>query len=391
VLEASGNVALGIVTVRDISDRKLAEDALSRERDNLLNVLEAMPDGVYIVDQEHSIQYVNSALKRIFGPVGGRKCYEYFHERSDACPWCKNAEVFAGKSVRWEWRSPRTGRTLDRIASPLRNPNGTISKLEIFHDITDRKQAEERLQHLQAELAYVDRLKIMGEMATGLAHELNQPLTAILMQAELAGRKLDLGRKLDTEELKKTWGQIADQAYRAGQIIRRMREFVRKNDPVQTPLDFGVLIEELLSLLRSDLRDHGIEIAIDLASPLPKITADKIQVQQVLLNLARNAIEAMADTPVEQRALGIAAKVRDRVLEISVSDTGCGIPAGDSDKLFSAFHSTKSLGMGLGLAISRSIVERHGGHIWAEPNSDRGSIFMLTLPIAGVAQEVQDG
>jgi C4-dicarboxylate-specific signal transduction histidine kinase len=296
--------------------------------------------------------------------------------------------VFAGKSVRWEWRSPRTGRTYDLIDSPLRNPNGTISKLEIFHDITDRKQAEERLQHLQSELAHVDRLKIMGEMATGLAHELNQPLTAILMQAELAGRKLDLGRKLDTEELKKTWGQIADQAYRAGQIIRRMREFVRKSDPVQAPLDFGVLIEELLSLLRSDLRDHGIEITIDLASPLPKITADKIQVQQVLLNLARNAIEAMEDTPVEQRVLGIGAKIRDRSLEISVSDTGCGIPAGDSDKLFSAFHSTKSHGMGLGLAISRSIVERHGGHIWAEPNGDRGSIFMLTLPIAGVAQEV---
>ena len=246
--------------------------------------------------------------------------------------------------------------------------------------MAERLKAEERLHRFQAELAHVGRLKIMGEMATGLAHELNQPLTAILMQAELACRKLDLGCQLGAEELKKTWQAIADQAYRSGQIIRRMRDFVRKSEPVQAPLDFGELVDEVLSLLRSDLRHQGIRVSLDLASPLPKIVADKIQVQQVLLNLVRNAIEAMGQTPPEVRALGIRATQRDRLLEISLSDTGCGIPPDEADRLFSAFHSTKAAGMGLGLAICRSIVEGHGGSIWAAPNGERGTVFTLTLP-----------
>jgi two-component system sensor histidine kinase DctS len=221
----------------------------------------------------------------------------------------------------------------------------------------------------------------MGEMATGLAHELNQPLTAILMQAELACRKLDLGCQLGADELKKTWQMIADQAYRSGQIIRRMRDFVRKSEPVEASLDFGELVDEVLSLVRSDLRHRGIHVAINLPAPLPKIVADKIQVQQVLLNLTRNAIESMEGTPADARFLGIRATVRGELLEIAVADTGCGIPSDEADRLFSAFHSTKAAGMGLGLAICRSIVERHGGRIWAAPNGERGTVFTLTLPI----------
>jgi len=264
----------------------------------------------------------------------------------------------------------------------VRKADGSLHYvLSVVEDISDRREAEERLERLQAELAHVDRLKIMGEMGTGLAHELNQPLTAILMQAELACRKLDLGCQLDADELKRTWQMIADQAYRSGQIIRRMRDFIRKSDPVEAPLDFGELLDEVLSLLRSDLRNRGIQVALNVASPLPKIVADKIQVQQVLLNLTRNAVEAMEETPPEARSLSIQATVRGEFLEIAVSDTGRGIPPDKADQLFSVFHSTKAAGMGLGLAICRSIVEGHGGRIWASPNGERGSVFTLTLPI----------
>lgn len=252
--------------------------------------------------------------------------------------------------------------------------------LSVVEDISERKEAEERLRRLQVELAHLDRLKIMGEMATGLAHELNQPLTAILMHAELACRKLDLGCQLGPDELKKTWQMIADQAYRSGQIIRRMRDFVRKSDPVQAPLDFAGLVDEVLSLLQSDLRHRGIQVVTSFPTPLPKIVADKIQVQQVLLNLARNAIEAMDATPPDDRLLGVQAEVRGALLEVSVSDTGCGIPADTGDQLFSLFHTTKATGMGLGLAICRSIVERHGGRIWAGPHGPQGTVFTLTLP-----------
>jgi len=144
-----GQQKLYYVVARDITERKQAEEALRLERDNFTNILDSMEDGVYIVDQNYDIQYVNPALKKDFGPCEGRKCYEYFHDRNKVCPWCKNSEVFAGKTVRWEWYSARNQRTYDLVDTPLRNHDGTISKLEIFHDITERKQAEEEIMQIK--------------------------------------------------------------------------------------------------------------------------------------------------------------------------------------------------------------------------------------------------
>jgi two-component system sensor kinase FixL len=369
-----------VLTVRDITDQKLSEEKLARERDNLLNVLEAMCDGVCITDREGNFQYINAAMKKDFGDPAGRKCYEYMHDRHEICPWCRNADVLSGKIVRWEWLSPQTGRIYDRISSQLQNPDGSLSILKIYHDITDRKETEARLKHLQDELAHASRVKTMGEMASGMAHELNQPLAAILLKAEVGAEKVQRDKAPRKKQVLETLTFIADQAHRSGEIIRRMKHFVQKNEPKQAPLDLADAIREVTALLKNDLDHAGIQLTIDLQPSLPPAYADRIQFQQVLLNLTRNAVEALEETEPEHRRLTLAVRRQDGMAEITVSDTGCGIPEERWETLFNAFTTSKSGGMGLGLAICRSIVEAHGGRIWAHRNPPRGTSLIFTLP-----------
>jgi len=268
-------------------------------------------------------------------------------------------------------------------ASIVRDSEGEVMYgLAMIENITEQKLAERRMGELRAALAHMGRAATIGAMASGIAHELNQPLGAIVTRAEVGARTIELRRKETREHQRQRLESIADQAHRAGEIIRRMRNFVKKRAPHRTTVHVAELIEEVLSLVGDDLRHAGIALTCDVDRSLPTTLADKIQVQQVLLNLIRNAMEAMDGIETSARQLRIQATARDGVLEVAVRDTGCGIPDECTESLFWAFHGTKPEGMGMGLAISRSIVEDHGGRIWAAQNADRGATFTFTLPTA---------
>jgi PAS domain S-box-containing protein len=264
-----------------------------------------------------------------------------------------------------------------------------VKTRSVMIDITDRKHAEEESRQHQEKMAHVARLSTMGEMATGLAHELNQPLAAMAAYCFAGEQVLADSESEDADELRELFKKSADQATRAGEIIRRLRGLVGKRAPVRERVDIGEPIREVLHLLESDLRESEIRVEQQMDHSDEVVTIDEIQIQQVLVNLVRNAREAMSETEGEKRTLKIStSRTADDLIEVAVSDSGMGVPGKSAGQVFDAFFSTKSEGMGMGLAISRSIVESHHGRLWMTPNPDRGVTFHLTLP---VAREGSDG
>jgi len=272
----------------------------------------------------------------------------------------------------------------------LRTAELAAANVKLHEEIAEREKTEEQRRKLEAELTHTARLKTMSEMASGLAHELNQPLGAIVLKAEALAFKARRDPARSTKDLVESLAFLAEQANRAGSLVRRMRQFAKHATPKRTTLTLAEVVAEVVPLVEKDLREAGVAFTLDADQSLPEILADKLLLQQVLLNLTRNAIEAMESTEFSARRLDIQAHVRDGLLEVAVRDSGCGIPAdnaGHIDDLFRTFYSTKAEGMGMGLWISRSIIESHGGRLWAEPNPDRGATFTFTLPITTQDQE----
>jgi PAS domain S-box-containing protein len=277
---------------------------------------------------------------------------------------------------------------------PLRNDVGNIIKwYGTAIDIEDRKRAEqerERLRQLEADLAHVNRVSMLGELGASLSHELKQPIAAAITNADTCLRWLKRDQP-DVEEASEAVTRIVEAGNRAAEIINRLRSFYTKSAPVERELvDVNELIPEMLVLLRSEANRHSLPMRTDLAADLPRVTADRVQLQQVFLNLMLNGIEAMKDSG---GVLTIVSQLdNDDQLLISISDTGVGLPAEKADQIFNAFFTTKPQGSGMGLAISRSIVESHGGRLWASANSGRGTTFHFTLPTAAeVAKECATG
>jgi C4-dicarboxylate-specific signal transduction histidine kinase len=239
----------------------------------------------------------------------------------------------------------------------------------------ERKKAVEQADALREQLAHTARIGTLGEMAAGLAHELNQPLTAIHLEASTA---LELASRDDFNAVRECLSRITDESLHAGEIVRRIRGFARRERTSRNPVDLRQLIHQVLALLDRELRLNRIETTLDLAPVLPPTNVDTVEIQQVLVNLVRNAIEAMTKSPDGLRRLWIGAEVVDRCVRVSITDTGDGIDP--ATQLFVPFHSTKPNGMGLGLAISRSLVEAHGGRIGAGPHPSGGAKFFFDLP-----------
>jgi len=248
-------------------------------------------------------------------------------------------------------------------------------------DITARKHAEELARERQSELAHVLRVGIVGEMAAGLAHEINQPLSAILSYAKGTARRLRAGTG-QPAELLEAMEEIAKQALRADQIIRRLRSFTRKGEPQRENADLNILVREVAHLAEADARGHGVSIHLKLATPMPTVCVDRLQIEQVILNLVRNGLEAMRNPTPERSVLSIETSIcGETTVEIAVNDLGEGLDPERSDKMFDPFFTTKPDGMGMGLSISRTIIEAHGGRLWASSNSHCGATFRFTLPL----------
>lgn len=273
------------------------------------------------------------------------------------------------------WIAARGSVEFDGAGRPAR-------MLGVSQDVTRQKQAERQLEQQRGELAHISRAVVLGELSGSLAHELNQPLAAILSNAQAAQRFLAKDPP-DLAEVREILSDIVTEDRRAGEVIRRLRALLKGGEPRREPLAVGDVIEEVLALARSDLIARGVAVHRDFAVGLPPLFGDRVQLQQVLLNLILNGCDAMAETPPGGRALTVATARDGAMVRASVADRGCGLPDGDAERIFQPFFTTKSHGLGMGLAICRSIVAAHGGRIWAEPDPDRGAVFHVALPVSG--------
>ena len=239
------------------------------------------------------------------------------------------------------------------------------------------------MQQHQAELAHVARLSTVGEMVAELAHELNQPLSAISSYAQACKRLLQGDGADQAEETSAALNQVSEQADRAAEIVRRLRRFVTKAKPAETALDLNAVIRDVAELMSIDARTANAETVLELTEPLPAIVADRIQIEQVLVNLMRNGFEALRESEHEPRRLSVRTTLDDRAgkVVVDVADNGIGIRSDAADRVFDRFFTTKADGMGMGLSISRSIIEKHGGRLWAAPRRAAAPSFISRCPL----------
>ena len=266
-------------------------------------------------------------------------------------------------------------------AVPIIAPNGAVREwIGAAVDITEEKETALTVQRQRDELAHVARITTIGELAASLAHELNQPLTAILSNAQAAQRFLAADSE-NVGEVRAILQDIVEDDRRAGEVIRRVRELVRKGDLELAVLDLETIVRDVVTLIHSDAILHKVNILLQMDPGAPKVYGDKVQLQQVILNLLLNAFQAMKNCPVTERQVTVRTELDTHRAIVAVRDHGEGLKDGQFEKIFQPFYTTKNNGLGLGLAISRSIVEAHGGRLWAQNNPDRGATICFTVPL----------
>ena len=272
------------------------------------------------------------------------------------------------------------------VAHALSDTSGRIEFVGAVMDVTERKGAEEALREAQANLARVSRVTTMGELTASVAHEIRQPIAAAVTNANTCLRWLGRDQP-DLAEAREAAARIIKDVTRASDIISRIRLLFKKAPPERESLDLNEVIQEMITLLRSEATHYSISIRGELADDLPNIMADRVQLQQVLMNVLLNGIEAMMDSRPPGKLTVKSQQDEDGQILISISDTGAGLSPGQAEQIFNAFFTTKPHGTGMGLAISRSIIESHGGRLWAADNSPRGATFCFTLPTRVEANE----
>jgi len=372
---------------------KMAKLRLELQHDLILN---SVADGIYGVDRSGNSTFVNQAMEEITGwqadEIIGHNQHEILHHtRADGsrhpaeeCPvyatFRENAPRFVEDDL--FWKKDGTSFPVEYTCTPIRTEGGNVTgSVVVFRDITERKEAEERTLQHQQQLAHVARLSTMGEMASGIAHELNQPLTAITMNARACLRMLDSSHAA-AETCSDVMEKIADEAQLAGEVIRQIRHFIRKEQPERRPVRVSDMVREVLQLIRTDVRQAGVRVMLELDPDADRVLAQDIQIEQVLLNLTRNAIEAMTEVAPGVRTLVITSVLKSPdVVEISVSDTGPGLSEDMRQRLFTPFATTKPQGLGLGLSISSGIIGAHDSRLVVESEPDKGATFSFTLPL----------
>ncbi len=365
-----------------------ARDALAREA-HLQSILDTVPDAMVVIDERGIIQSFSSAAERLFGYIGVealgrnvsvlmpspyRESHDGYLER-----YLRTGErriIGIGRVVVGERKDGSTF-PMELAVGEMRSSNRRFFT-GFIRDLTERQKTEARLQELQSELVHISRLTAMGEMASTLAHELNQPLAAIANYMKGSRRLLETSTDERAGMLRDAMDKAADQALRAGQIIRRLRDFVARGESERRVESVKKMIEEASALALVGAKDRGVRVLFQFDPSAELVMADKVQIQQVLLNLMRNAIEAMETSKKRELVISTMA-AGDDMIAISVADTGSGIPADVKKQLFQPFFTTKRHGMGVGLSISRTIVEAHGGTIGVEENSPGGTVFRVTL------------
>jgi two-component system sensor kinase FixL len=384
----------------EIDDQKQIEDALRTRESHLHSILETIPDAMIVIDGNGIMQFFSSAAERQFGytereaigqnvsilmPNPDRSRHDGYLARYRSTG--ERHIIGIGRIV--------TGQRKDGTTFPMHLSIGEMQSggapyfTGFVRDLTEHQQTQARLQELQSELLHVSRLSAMGEMASALAHELNQPLSAISNYMKGSRRLLSGSGDPNIAKIESALDRAAEQAIRAGQIIRRLRDFVARGESEKRVESLSKLIEEAGALGLTGAREQAVQLRFNLDTRHDQVLVDRVQIQQVLVNLFRNALEAMAHS--SRRELTVSnTSVADDMIEMAVSDTGSGFGEDVAQSLFQTFFTTKETGMGVGLSISRSIVEAHGGRMWAETNAAGGATFRFTLPGAS-SENLTDG
>ena len=368
-----------------LENARLYSDAL-RARENLETWLNSMTDGVKIVNADYTIQFMNEAAVEAFGSRVGDKCWTALGKHT-ACPGdCAARHFLYGitKTLRMD-QSKRVGfhysqsvgdRQYDVAAAPLLNPDGSLSIIVVLRDVSERKQAEQRERLLQQELDLSARLASIGRLVSGVAHEINNPLTGIM------GFSQRLLKKSTDEEVRIPLERIHNEAQRAAKVVQNLLTFARNHKPKKENLDVNDIVKKTLELRAYELRTNNIEVVTDLATNLPKIMADFYRIQEVFLNIILNAEQAMTEAKSRGR-LSIKTEEMKGCVRISFTDDGRGISAEDLDRIFDPFFTTREErgGTGLGLSVCHGVVVEHGGRIYAERKLGKGITFLVELPM----------
>ncbi len=353
--------------------------ALARADERFATVLEGLYEAVYVADPDSGeLLYLNDRCQNTFGAGEPLTSARQIEAQLQPPPKWHDAErggeAYDAAQQRWYLFHTR----------PLRWVDGRNVRLVAATDITDRKQAEALSRQQQEKLQQTSHLITVGHMASTLAHEMNQPLAAIANYTMGCVRRLRTGT-WDTQELLATMEKAGAQAERAGRIIQRVRELVRKREPQLVDCDINSVISNAAGLIEINAEKNNVRVKLELAAELPVVHADGVMLEQVILNIARNGIESMQQTPPNERELTMRSRANQNgAIEIEIADTGCGIPAAMNGNSFESFFTTKPDGLGMGLNICRSIMELHHGQLRATRNSGRGSTFHLTLPVAQI-------
>jgi len=374
----------------DVTEQRRTEEQLRQAEEELRLTFQHAPIGMATMDLEGHILNVNQSLCNMLGYLPGdllgRSKQELTHPDDRAVSMALLRKLLGGEIeyVRHEKRYVRRDHSIMHGVvrySLIRDPRGMpLMFVAQIVDRTEQIHAEAEIRQHRERLTQLARLGTMGEMAAGIAHELNQPLTAIANYAQACQRLIDSGA-IEPDELKGVLGKVTDQARRAGMVIQGLRRFVKRRNIVKRATDLHRVVRDVMMLAELDCRAHGIPVMSEIQEPLPQVQGDPIQLQQVLLNLVRNAVDSMSGTDNRDQGILVRASAEggDEVC-VAVFDHGTGIAAGAAPRLFDPFFTTKEDGMGMGLALSRSIVEAHGGRLSFADNPRGGTIFSLTLP-----------
>jgi PAS domain S-box-containing protein len=389
----------GVGFVLDLTERKRAEVELRESEQNYRMLFEAIDEGFCTIEvlfdqNEKPVDYrflqISPSFERQTGikNAAGRRMREIAPQHEEHWFEIYGRIALTGEAMRFENEAKQLGRWYDVYAFRVEDPQCRRIGI-LFNDITKRKRAEERLRasdqrllDAQMELARVTRVTTLGELTASISHEVNQPLAAIVANAGACLHWLRRGTP-DVEAACRSVEWVINDGNRASEVIRRLRALAKKSGIEMVPLDVNDVVREIIMLVQRELISHQVSLRTELASPLPMVLGDRVQLQQVFINLVMNGIEAMQSVTDRPRELVIRSRQDEpQQVLVSVTDYGVGISAENADRLFTAFFTTKSSGMGMGLSICRSIMEAHGGRLWASANLPHGATFQFSLPVS---------